>query len=112
MIGELASINDHSRIDAPASGAQIDAGPLTVEGVARGFEGSIVVTALVVDNVVPQLDRPITVGGTFDTAEPFKVTLDLSAARPGETVMLLIRGGTGLETDPGDFAAIPVVVTG
>jgi hypothetical protein len=24
--------------------------------------------------------------------------------------MLLVRGGTGLETDPGDFGAIPVIV--
>ena len=108
----LAAINDHARIDAPASGAQIDAGPLMVEGVGRGFEANIVVTALVADKVGTQLDRLITMGGAFDTAEPFTVTLDLSAAPPGETVMLLIRGGTGLETDPGDFAAIPVVVTG
>jgi hypothetical protein len=108
----LAAINDHTRIDAPASGAQIDAGPLTVEGVARGFEANVVVTALVADKVGTELDRQITMGGAFDTAEPFNVTLDLSAAPPGETVMLLIRGGAGLEDDPGDFAAIPVGVTG
>jgi hypothetical protein len=27
-------------------------------------------------------------------------------------VALLVQGGTGLETDPGDFGAIPVVVEG
>jgi len=35
---------------------------------------------------------------------------DLSGATPRDTVVLLVRGGTGLETDPGDFGAIPVTV--
>jgi hypothetical protein len=39
---------------------------------------------------------------------PFSVTLDLSDAPSGATVVLLVRGGTGLETDPGEFAAIPL----
>ena len=47
-----------------------------------------------------------------ETAEPFSVTVDLSAAAAGTTVMLLVRGSTGLETDPGDFAAIPVTISG
>ena len=34
----------------------------------------------------------------------------MSGAQPGDTVMLLLQGGVGLETDPGDFAAIPVVI--
>ena len=38
------------------------------------------------------------------------MSLDLSGASPGEVVTLLVRGGVGLETDPGDFGAIPVVI--
>lgn len=44
------------------------------------------------------------------TSEPFTVTLDLSGATNGDVVMLLVRGGVGLETDPGDFSATSVVV--
>jgi hypothetical protein len=46
----------------------------------------------------------------MEDAAPYQVTLDLSAATPGEMVALVVRGGTGLETDPGDFGAIPVVI--
>ena len=42
---------------------------------------------------------------------PFSTTLDLTGVAPGDTVTILVRGGTGLETDPGDFGAIPVVIT-
>jgi hypothetical protein len=27
-------------------------------------------------------------------------------------VVLMVRGGVGLETDPGDFSAIPVLIAG
>jgi hypothetical protein len=40
------------------------------------------------------------------------VTLDLSDAEPGDVVVLLVRGGSGLESDPGDFGAIPIVIAG
>jgi hypothetical protein len=42
---------------------------------------------------------------------PFQVTLDLTGVQPGDTVMLLVRGGVGLETDPGEFGAIPILIT-
>jgi hypothetical protein len=106
----LAAVNDNASITVPGSGEQVAAGPVTVEGVARGFEANVVVTALVAGTAGPGLDQQVTMGGAAETPEPFSVTLDLSRAAPGDMVMLLVRGGAGLETDPGDFGAIPVVV--
>jgi hypothetical protein len=106
----LAAVNDNASIAVPESGEQVAAGPVMVEGVARGFEANVVVTAFVAGTAGQELDQQITMGGAFETPEPFSVTLDLSRAAPGDTVMILVRGGAGLETDPGDFGAIPVVV--
>jgi hypothetical protein len=106
----LAVVNDNASIAVPRSGEQVVAGPVTVEGVARGFEANVVVTAFVAGAAGLELDRQITMAGAFETPEPYNVTLDLSRASPGETVVLLVRGGAGLETDPGEFGAIPVVV--
>jgi Immunoglobulin-like domain of bacterial spore germination len=106
----LVAVNDNASITMPGSGEQVAAGPVTVEGVARGFEANVVVTALVAGTAGPGLDQQVTMGGAAETPEPFSVTLDLSRAAPGDMVMLLVRGGAGLETDPGDFGAIPVVV--
>lgn len=108
----LAAVNDNASITAPESGAEVAAGQLTVEGTARGFEANVVVTAFVAGDAEAQLDQEITQGGAFETPEPFIVSLDLSGASPGAVVTLLVRGGTGLETDPGDFGAIPVVIAG
>jgi hypothetical protein len=106
----LAAVNDNASIIEPGSGERVVAGPVTVEGVARGFEASVVVTAFVAGAAGQELDQQITMAGAFETPEPFNVTVDLSQASPGEIVVLLVRGGTGLETDPGEFGAIPVVV--
>ena len=106
----LAAVNDNASIIEPGSGERVVAGPVTVEGVARGFEASVVVTAFVAGAAGQELDQQITMGGAFETPEPFSVTVDLSQASPGEIVVLLVRGGVGLETDPGEFGAIPVVV--
>ncbi len=56
------------------------------------------------------LDQVITTGGASGTPEPYRVTVDLTGASPGDVIALLVRGDTGLETDPGEFGAIPVVV--
>jgi hypothetical protein len=56
------------------------------------------------------LTQQHTMAGTMEEAGPFSVQLDLSGAQPGDVVMLMVRGGVGLETDPGEFSAIPVVV--
>ena len=105
----ISAVSDHASIEAPAAGATVPAGPLAVTGAARGFEANVNVTARVAGIAAP-IDEAITMAGALETAEPFAVTLDLSTLAAGEVVMLLVRGGVGLETDPGDFGAIPVVV--
>jgi hypothetical protein len=104
--------NDDASIGSPASGAEVPAGPVTVSGRARGFEANVVVSAFGAGNAADELAREVTTGGALETPEPYTVTLDLSGAAPGEVVVLLVRGGTGLETDPGEFSALPVVVAG
>ncbi|MGD9702402.1 MAG: hypothetical protein AB7Q42_09195 [Acidimicrobiia bacterium] len=108
----LAVANENASITSPESMAQVAAGPLTVEGVGRGFEANVVVSAFVAGDAGAELDLAITQGGAFETPEPFTVSLDLSGASPGDIVTLLVRGGVGLETDPGEFGAIPVVISG
>lgn len=108
----VAAANDFASITSPESNAMVDAGPLSVEGLARGFEANVVVTAHVAGHAEAVLDQQITQGGAMETAEPYAVTLDLSGAPPGGIVMVLVRGGVGLETDPGEFGAIPVVIVG
>lgn len=107
----LAAANDNASVTSPTSAAEVPAAPLTVTGRGRGFEANIVVTAFVAGEADHVLDQQITMGGAAETPEPFTVTLDLSGAAPGDTVVLLVRGGAGLETDPGEFGAIPVTIT-
>ncbi len=106
----LAAVNENASITTPESSAEVAAGPLTVAGAARGFEANVVVSAFLAGDADAQLDQAITQGGALDLPEPFTVSIDLSSASPGDVVTLLVRGGAGLETDPGDFGAIPVVI--
>ncbi|MGQ0433807.1 MAG: Gmad2 immunoglobulin-like domain-containing protein [Microthrixaceae bacterium] len=108
----LAAVNDHETITEPEPRSEVAAGSINVAGVGRGFEANVVVRAIVAGDASNQLDQVITQGGSTETSEPYSVTLDLSGAAPGATVMLIVRGGVGLETDPGDFGAIPVVIAG
>lgn len=108
----LAAVNDNASITAPKAGAEVAAGPVTVEGKARGFEANVVVSAFAGGDPDPRLDQVITQGGAMETPLPFTVSLDLSGAPPGQTVTIIVRGGTGLETDPGEFSAIPVIIAG
>jgi len=108
----LGAVNDNASITSPESRAEVPAGPLLIEGVGRGFEATVIVTAFIAGDAGIQLDEAIAQGGAFETPKPFEVTLDLSAASPGDVVTLLVRGGTGLETDPGEFGAIPVIIAG
>lgn len=108
----LAAVNENATITTPESASEVIAGPLTVEGVGRGFEATVVVEAFVAGDAARKLDQEVTMAGSFETPEPYSVTLDLSGAAPGEVVLLLVRGGVGLETDPGDFGAVPVVIAG
>lgn len=102
--------NDAATITAPQTGATVTGGQVTVEGAARGFEGTVVVSAFVAGDAGAVLDSEITQGGPFETPEPYSVTLDLSGATAGDIVALLVRGDVGLETDPGDVGAIPIVI--
>lgn len=102
--------NDNASITTPESGATVAAGPLLVEGVARGFEANVNVRAFVAGDASTDLDQQITMGGSMETPEPISVTLDLSGASSGDVVTILVRGGVGLETDPGEVGAIPVVI--
>jgi len=102
--------NDNASITVPAAGATVAAGPLLVEGVARGFEANVIVRAFVAGDASSDLDLQITMGGAMETPEPISVTLDLSGASSGDVVTIVVRGGVGLETDPGEVGAIPVVI--
>ena len=108
----VGAANDVASITSPESMAVVPARPLTVEGVARGFEANVVVTAFLAGDAKALLDSVITNGGAAETADPYTAVVDLSAAAPGDVVALIVRGGAGLETDPGEFGAIPVVIAG
>lgn len=101
--------NDVAAVASPLQGDTVAAGPLTVQGTGYGFEAAISVSAYVAGNPVP-LDTVSTQAGSMEAPGEFTVTLDLSAALPGDTVMILVRGGVGLETDPGELGAIAVIV--
>ena len=51
-------------------------------------------------------------GGAEETPLPFSTTLDLGGAAAGDVVTIMVRGDSGIDADPGDFGAIPVVITG
>ena len=108
----IGAANPNATISTPATYAEVAAGTLTVAGVARGFESTVVVTAFLAGDFDAVLDQVITSGGAFEAPEPYSVTLDLAGASPGDVVTVLVRGDTGLETDPGEFGAIAVVVVG
>jgi hypothetical protein len=106
----LGAASDVATITTPESMATVPAGPVTVEGVGTGFEATIVVSAFRAGRADDEFDREVTMAGNFGEVLPYSVSLDLGAAAEGDIVTLLVRGGTGLETDPGDFSAIPVVI--
>lgn len=108
----IAAVSPHAAITTPESLAQVPAARLSVEGVGRGFEATLNVSARVAGVAGEPLDLQVAQGGPAAKALPFTTTLDLSGAAAGDIVTLMVRGGTGLETDPGDFGAIPVVIGG
>lgn len=107
----LAAANDNQRITSPVQGGTVPAGKVQVTGVGRGFEATIVVTAVRPGDPTP-LDKQIGMGGSMETPGPYTVTLDLSAARPGEVIAIVARGGVGHELDPGELGAIAVTISG
>lgn len=107
----IGVVSDGATIASPAAGASVPAAPLTVSGSARGFEATIVVSAQVGGDPTRELDRVVAMAGNLDQVAPYEVTLDLSGAAPGDTVVVMVRGGAGLETDPGDVTALAVTVS-
>jgi hypothetical protein len=97
-------------IATPEAGGAVPAGPLVITGAGQGFEANIGVSAFVVGKADPPLDETSTLAGNFGVPLPYEVTLDLSGAAPGDTVVLLVHAGVGLETDPGDFSAIAITI--
>ncbi|HUX71572.1 MAG TPA: hypothetical protein VMV41_13735 [Cellulomonadaceae bacterium] len=106
----IGAVNDNAAITSPVSRATVPAGVLTIEGIGRGFEGTVIVEAFLAGQVT-RLDTVVAQGGSTATPEPFAASLDLSAALPGDVVTLLVHGGVGHELDPGDFGAILVIVS-
>lgn len=106
----LAAVNDFVSINAPDALARVPAGPLTVAGTGRGFEATLNVMTFVAGSIDRQLGSAIAMGGALETPEPFSATVDLTGAAAGEVVTIVVRGATGLETDPGEFAALAVVI--
>ena len=107
----IAAVNPNAAITVPDALAEVPAAPLTVEGIGRGFEAALNVSARLAGTPGAPIDEQQATGGAEATPLPFSTTLDLTGVAPGSTVTILVRGGTGLETDPGDFGAIPVVIT-
>lgn len=106
----IAALSDGVVIDTPSALEQVPAGTVTVSGEGRGFEGTLAVSAFPPGDDDATLDLEIGAGGAFDDLEPYSVELDLSGASPGEVVVILVRGDTGLGNDPSTFAAIPIVI--
>jgi len=105
-----AVANDEASITTPEAGATVPAAPLTVEGIGHGFEANLVARALLAGDATVEFDVEVTMAGSMEEAGPYSVVLDLSAAQPGDVVMILVRTGAGLETDPGEVGAIAVTI--
>jgi hypothetical protein len=104
----IGAVHPSVTIEAPSNGAEVPAGPLTVSGLGRGFEAAIGVRATTVDgDVVAQAPG---MGGSMETPEPYAVQLDLSAVPAGTPLYVIANGGTGLETDTGEFAAVRITI--
>jgi hypothetical protein len=106
----IGAANPNATISSPEVYAEVPAGALTVEGVARGHEGTVVLTAFLAGDADAVFDQVITSGGVLETPEPYSVTIDLTGAAASDIVTLLVHGDTGLENDPGEFGAIAVVI--
>jgi hypothetical protein len=99
-------------ITTPEALSDVAATTVIVAGEARGFEGTVVISAFPAGNVAARFDVVIGRGGAMADPEPYSVELDMSGAVIGEFVALLAQADTGLGGDPGEFAVIPVVAAG
>ena len=108
----IAAVNPNAAITQPDALASVLAGPLSVEGIGRGFEATLNVTARIAGAPGEPFDLQVASGGAEEIPLPFETTLDLTGAARGDTVTIMVRGDSGIDADPGDFGAIPVVITG
>ena len=108
----IGAINPAMSIDVPISGGVVPSGRVVVSGSGRGFEALVVVSAHRVGDTVELIDQQITSGGSLETSEPFRVELDLTDTAEGDVIAIVVRGGVGLEDDPGEFSAIPIRIAG
>ena len=106
----IGAVNPHMTIARPEARAVVSAGMLTVSGTARGFEAQISITAYIAGDSRQVVSQRYALAGSAESSEPYSVELDLASAPTGSTVMIVVKGGVGLETDPGEFSAIPVVI--
>ena len=106
----IAAASDGATIDSPSALAEVPAGTVTVSGEGRGFEGTLVVSAFPPGDDSATFDLEIGAGGASNDLLPYSVELDLSGAAAGEVVVILVRGDTGLGSDPSTFTAIPIVI--
>lgn len=104
----IGAINEAMTIAVPATMSIHPSGPLRVSGRARGFEALVIVSAHRVGDDTELIDDEVIMGGSLERSEPYDVVLDLSDTEPGDIVAIVVRGGVGLEDDPGEFSAIPI----
>jgi hypothetical protein len=105
-----AAVSTSATIDAPEARSTVPAGIVTVAGSGTGFEAHLGIRAFLAGDATVVLDETFTMAGNLGELLPYSVDLDLSDAAVGDVVVLLVHGGTGLETDPGDLSAIPIVI--
>jgi hypothetical protein len=105
----VAAVSDGATIETPESASTVT-GVVTVSGRARGFEANVNIRAVTVANPQTVLDETFTMAGNMGGLEPYQVELDLRDANPGDVVLIIVHGGVGLETDPGETAVIAVRV--
>jgi len=105
----IAAVNPNVAITSPEAQTAVALGsPLTVEGEGRGFEATIVVRVEAIDG--SESVQEVGAGGSAETPEPFTVDVEIPGTlQPGTTLAVIAQGGTGLDDDPGEFSAIPVV---
>ena len=101
-----SATNEHVTIEWPDAGAIVPRETLEVRGVARGFEGQVSISVFHPDDPTAPIDTASVIAGSRAASEPYRASLDISDVRSGSVLALLVRGGRGLEQDPGEFTAI------
>jgi hypothetical protein len=105
-----AAISASVSIDAPEARSTVPVGIVTVAGLGTGFEANLGIRAFLAGDATVIFDETFTMAGNLGELLPYAVELDLSDADVGDVVVILVHGGAGLETDPGDLSAIPIII--